>query len=589
MDILLVLLILVTAIVLFATEWLRMDLVALLVLLALVLTGQVTPEQAFSGFSNPAVITVAAMFVLSTGISHTGAMGRVGERMVAFAGNSEARLILVSMLVAALFSSVINNIGATAVLMPVLVSVSHRLRISPSRLLMPLAFASLLGGVCTLIGTPPNILINTLLQEYTGENFNMFSYTPVGLALVVVGIGYMLLLGRHLLPNRKSGALTEEYQVKEYITEVAVLEGSPFAGRTIAKCAFEQEFGLKVRAILRERHKIPKPRRNRVLHEGDILFLEGNPEGILKIRKVKGLDVLPEKDNPVEMITDESMVVIEASLTPTSTMAGKTLRSVRFRDVFGINVLAIWRQGAPVVRKVDHVVLRFGDVLLMQGSEEKIIQLGQDRGFLLLGGVPPVNYRPRQAPLAIIILAGVILASTFRLLPIFVAAPLGAVIMVLTRCLTPKEAYDNIDWPILVLIAGTLPLGLALENSGAALVMAELLIDSVGSLGPWMVLALVVLLTSLLTEFMSHTAAAVLIAPVAFEVAQTLAVSPKPFFMAVALAASSCFMTPISHQSNALVMGPGGYHFFDYTRVGFLLGVLVWCLIILLVPIFFPF
>jgi len=589
MDILLVLLILLAAIVLFATEWLRMDLVAMLVLLALALTGLVTPEQAFAGFSNPAVITVAAMFVLSTGISHTGAMGRIGERMVAFAGNSEARLILISMLVAAGFSAFINNIGATAVLMPVLVSVSRRLNISPSQLLMPLAFASLLGGVCTLIGTPPNILMNTLLMEYTGESFSMFSYTPVGLAIVVVGIGYMLLLGRHLLPIRKSGALTEEYQVKEYITEVAVLEGSPYAGKTIAKCAFEQVFGLRVRAILRDRHKIPKPRRNRVLHEGDVLFLEGNPGGILKIREAKGLDVLPEKDNPPELVTDESMVVVEASLTPTSTMAGKTLRSVRFRDVYGINVLAIWRQGAPVVKKVDHVLLRFGDVLLMQGTEEKIIQLGRDHGFLLLGGVPAVDYRPHQAPLAVAILGLVIAVSTFGLLPIFLSAPLGAVAMILTRCLSLKEAYENIDWPILVLIAGTLPLGLALENSGAALRIAEVLTDTVGTLGPWMALALVVLLTALLTEFMSHSAAAVLIAPIAYEVSQTLAVSPQPFFMAVALAASSCFMTPISHQSNALVMGPGGYRFFDYTRVGAPLGVLIWGVIILLVPVFFPF
>jgi len=589
MDILLVLAILVVAIVLFATEWLRMDLVALLVLLALAVTGLVTPEEAFSGFSNPAVITVAAMFVLSTGISHTGAMGHIGERMVAFAGNSEARLILVSMLVAAVFSAFINNIGATAVLMPVLVSVSRRLRISPSRLLMPLAFASLLGGVTTLIGTPPNILMNTLLHEYTGASFSMFSYTPIGLVLVAAGIGYMLLVGRHLIPVRKSGVLTEEYQVKEYITEVQVLEGSPLTGKTIAKCSFEQEFGLKVRAILRDRHKIPKPRRNRVIHDNDILFLEGKPEGILKIREVKGLEVLPEKDNPVDELSDESMVVIEASLTPTSTMAGKTLRSVRFRDVFGINVLAIWRQGAPVVKKVDHVVLRFGDVLLLQGTEDRIIQLGHDQGFLLLGGVPAVDYRPRQAPLAVAILLLVIILSSFGLMPIFLSAPLGAVAMILSRCVSLKEAYENIDWPILILIAGTLPLGMALENSGAALMIAGLLTDSVGSLGPWMVLALVVIITAILTEFMSHAAAAVLIAPVAYEVAQTLAVSPKPFFMAVALSASTCFMTPISHQSNALVMGPGGYHFLDYTRVGAPLGLLTWILITLLVPVVFPF
>ncbi len=590
MEIALVLIILLAAIVLFATEWVRMDLVALMVLLALALTGLVTVEQAFSGFSNPAVITVAAVFVISAALTNTGALAPVGDKLVRFAGGSEKRMIVAIMLTSAFFSSFINNIGATAVLMPVVISMAQRGKVSPSKLLMPLAFGSLLGGVCTLIGTPPNILMNTLLQQYDGSSFGMFSFTPVGIILLAFGVLYMTLAGRHLLPKRKAGTLTEAYQVKEYITEVEIQEGSSLAGQTISKSALERDFGLEVRAILRGKIKIPFPHRNRKLREGDILFLKGNPESILKVREKKGVEVVPERDNPVGPVgKKEDLVVVEASLTPTSEMVGRTLREVRFADTHGLTVLALWRRGSPVVTKVDHVVLEFGDVLLLQGPEERVIHLGKEHGFLLLGGVSPDPYRPKKAPIAVLTLLGVIVLATTGALPIMISAALGALVVVLTRCITPAEAYDSIDWMIIILIAGTLPLGLAMENTGAARFLGDLIIGVLGDYGPWVVLAAVILLTSLLTEIMSHAAAAVLIAPIAYNTAISLAVSPRPFFMAVAIAASSCFMTPISHQSNALVMGPAGYRFLDYTRAGAPLNFGVWVLATLLVPVFFPF
>jgi di/tricarboxylate transporter len=285
----------------------------------------------------------------------------------------------------------------------------------------------------------------------------------------------------------------------------------------------------------------------------------------------------------------DEMVVVEASLTPNSELVGKTLREVRFGDTHGLTVLAIWRHGGPVVKKVDHVELRFGDVLLIQGPEEKIIHLGKEHDFLLLGGVSPAPYRPQKAPAAVLILAMVVLLAATGILPIMLAATLGALVMVLSRCLTAKEAYESVDWSIILLIAGTLPLGLAMEKSGAARLLADLIIGAVGPFGPWMVLGAVFLITFALTEVMSHAAAAVLIAPIAFNTALDLGVSPKPFFMAVAIAASSCFMTPISHQSNALVMGPGGYRFFDYTKVGTPLNLGIWLIATLLIPIVFPF
>jgi di/tricarboxylate transporter len=589
MEITLTLLILLVAIVLFATEWIRMDLVSLMILMAVVLTGLVTPEEAFSGFSNPAVITVAAMFVLGTGISYTGAISTLGEHLIRLTGHNQMLMIASIMTTVAFFSAFINNIGATAVLMPVVITMAQRTKIPPSKLLIPLAFGSLLGGVCTLIGTPPNILINTLLQQYTGQGFSMFDFTPLGLVLLACGIIYMALFGHKLLPQRKSGTLTEAYQVKEYITEVEILEGSPLHGKTISKSMLERDFNMKVRALLRNRQKIPQPKRNRKLYSGDIIFLEGNPEGILKVRKEQGLAVVPERDNPQAGTDGEKIVVVEASLAPNSEMVGKTLRQVRFADTHGLTVLAIWRSGASVVRKVDHVTLRFGDVLLLQGPEEKVRHLGQGHGFLVLGGVDPVSYRPRRAPIAVATILGVILMSVTGTMPIVVAATFGALVMIMTRCLTMKEAYDSIDWPILILIAGTLPLGYAMENSGVAHLLASFIIDWIGPFGPWAVLGAVFLITFCLTEVMSHAAAAVLVAPIAYNTAIDLAVSPQPFFMAVAVAASMCFMTPISHQSNALVMGPGGYKFFDYTKVGAPLNIMVWIIATLVIPLLFPF
>jgi len=590
MEITLVLTILVIAIILFATELIRMDVVSLMVLLALGLTGLVTPYEAFSGFSNPAVVTVAAMFVLSSAISNTGVTGKLGEKILQVAGNSEPRLIVAIMLTVALISAFINNIGSTAVLLPLVMGIAQKARVAPSKLLIPLAFGSLMGGVCTLIGTPPNILMNELMFEYSGERFTMFDFTPIGLVIVIFGTAYMALIGRHLLPNRKSGTLTEAYQVKEYITEVEIDPDSPLDSKTISQSKLEEDFNLKVRAILRDGHKFPFPRRNRKLRAGDTLFLEGNPDGILKVRKKNGLTVVPERDNPLMGNGDPSdVVVVEASLAPTSDMVGKTLREVRFADTHGLTVLALWRSGSPVVKKVDHVLLKFGDVLLLQGPEEKVLHLGKEHGFLLLGGVPTTTYVPQKAPIALLILIGVIVLAATGLLPIMLAASLGALMMILLRCLTMTEAYDAIDWSIIMLIAGTLPLGHAMENSGAARFLADLIINSVGDFGPWIVLGAVFLITFALTEVMSHAAAAVLIAPIAFNTALHLGVSPKPFFMAVAIAASSCFMTPISHQSNALVMGPGGYRFFDYIKVGTGLNFAIWIIATLLIPLLFPF
>jgi di/tricarboxylate transporter len=590
MDALLILIILSIAILLFAGNWFRVDLVSLMILLALGITGLVTPTEAFSGFSNPAVITVAAMFVISAGLTQTGALRPLTTRLLKISGQQESRMVLTIMLTSAILSAFINNIGATALLMPLTIEMGQKGGVSPSKLLIPLAFGSLLGGVCTLIGTPPNLLANALLQQHADESFSMFEFTPIGITMLLAGTFYMVTIGRRLLPDRKSGNLTTAYQVKAYIAEVEVLSGAKIANKTIAASHLEESHKLKVRAILRGRQKFPFPHRNRKILEGDILFIEGSPKEILGIRLSDGLQVVPEKEYPKDPFRErEDVLVVEASLTPTSEMVGKTLREVKFAETYGLTVLAIWRSGAPVVRKVDHVILRFGDVLLLQGTRDHVVHLGRSHGFLLLGDIETSPYRPHRGPASIAILAAAVLLATTGLLPIMLSATLGALSLVLIRCLSVKDAYESIDWSIILLIAGTLPLGIAMEKSGLAEQMANILIASAGNLGPWPVLSLLIFLALLLTAIMSNAATVVLLAPIAYSIAVSLSVSPKPFFMGIAIAASICFISPIGHQSNALVMGPGGYRFFDYSRAGAGLNLVCWVLASLLLPLFFPF
>ncbi|MCF6178454.1 MAG: SLC13 family permease [Geopsychrobacter sp.] len=590
MDALLVLFILSVSILLFASNRIRVDLVSLMILLALGITGLVTPAEAFSGFSNPAVITVAAMFILSSGLTHTGALQPLTSRLLEISRQSEQRMVITIMLTSALFSAFINNIAATALLMPLTIEMGKKGNVNPSKLLIPLAFGSLLGGVCTLIGTPPNLLANALLMQHAGTSFSMFDFTPLGIVLLIAGVLYMSTFGRRFLPERKTGTLTSAYQVKAYIAEVEVLPGAAIANKTIAASRLEENHALKVRAILRGRQKFPFPHRNRKILAGDILFVEGNPKTILQLHRAEGLQVVPEKEYPKDPHRErEDVLVIEASLTPTSEMVGKTLREVKFAETYGLTVLAIWRSGAPVVRKVDHVILRFGDVLLLQGTHDHVVHLSKNHGFLLLGDIETSPYRPHRGPASIAILAGAILLATGGIMPIMLSATLGALLMVLSRCLSIKDAYESIDWSIILLIAGTLPLGIAMESSGLAAKIAGFLIQFSGTLGPWPVLSILIFLTILLTAIMSNAATVVLLAPIAYSTAISLNVDPKPFFMGIALAASICFISPIGHQSNALVMGPGGYRFSDYTRSGMGLNLICWALASLLIPVLFPF
>lgn len=566
-----------------------MDLVSLLILLCLPLFDIIPAEQAFLAFSNPAVITVAAMFVISAAIANTGVTAHLGRWLFSFAEKSETKLVLAIMSLTAVASAFINNIGAAAVLLPMVTGIAKKAQIAASRLLMPLAFGSLIGGVCTLIGTPPNILINELMLEYSGQEFSMFDFTPLGLIVIVIATCYMIFIGRHLLPNNPPPSLKQLNLVKAYISEIKLTENSSFVGKTLQETALASDFQFNIRSLLREQLKITSPRLSIVLRANDILFLEGKPEQLLKLKKLKGIEILPGSRQEAEEKAADNHIVAEVALTPNNELVGKTLREVHFRDTHGLNVLAIWRRGEPVVKRVDHVMLKFGDMLLIEGPESQILHLADKHDFLLLGGIKPEPYLPAKAPLAVIIIVAVILSVTGGLLSIMHAAALGAVAMVLTRCIKLTDAYESINWPVIMLIAGTLPLGTAMEVSGASLYLTEHLTRLAGPYGPWLTLSVLFLITMLLTCIMSNAATAVLLAPIAYDLSVHFGVNPQPFFMTVALASSTCFMTPVSHQSNALVIGPGGYVFTDYLRVGTPLNILIWLAASMMIPLLFPF
>jgi di/tricarboxylate transporter len=773
-----VLLILALAVLFFITEWLRMDLVALLVLGALALTGLVTPAQALSGFSNPAVVTVWAVLILSGALARTGVAGRLGRLVLRLAGEGEARLLAVIMITAGVLSGFMNSIGVASLLLPVVIDISRRTDRPPSRLLIPLAFASLMGGLNTLIGTPPNLLISESLRSAGLQAFEMFDYTPVGLAVLLTGIIFMLLIGRHLLPERDivrelaapgPEELKEHYDLQERMTFLRVPGGSPLHGSTLAESRLGSALELTVLAVFRGRESHLAPgasftlragdrllvegrmkrwrelsgnnhlelkdqnlpleeiftldyqlaeleitsdsgwkgqtlrqidfwqayqisvvaiRRgkdfirtnlgNVTLKEGDVLLVQGQPEQLeglgqraeLYFRRLEdleeyqlqervmlvkvpqdsvlvgktlpesrlgdayGLDVLTiireegeqlKPDTQVQLQAGDALLIkgkeqelrmisglgnleilttpqidlndldteetglLEVVLSPHSTLVGKSLRELDFRTRFGLSVVAIWREGRAYRSNLREMKLRFGDALLLFGPRQRLKLMGSEGDFLVLSEKVAAPPRLEKAPLALLIMTLVLVPVIAGWLPIALSTVVGAALMVLTGCLEMDEAYRQIEWRAVFLIAGMLPLGIAMQETGAANLLGEGLISLIGGLGPLAVLIGLFLLAVLGSQFMPNPAVAVLLAPIALSAAAELGVSPYPLMMTVAVSSSAAFLSPVGHPANLLVMGPGGYRFRDYFRVGLPLSVIVLVVVSLILPIFFPF
>ena len=589
-DIALTFAVVACAIVLFATEKLRVDVIAMLVLLTVALTGLVTPTQAFAGFSNPAVITVWAVYIVSAGMLLTGVADVMGRALLRVAGTSETRLIVVIMITCGVMSAFINNVGATAMLLPVVIGISRRTNVAISRLLIPLSFSSLLGGNMTLIGTPANILGANILIERDLESFGFFDFVPMGLIVFAVGIAYMAGLGRHLLPVRQSPEDPEVFlrHLRDYLSEAQVVPESRLVGETLKESALGADYDVTVISIIRSGETISELHSHTRIEAGDILVLKGQAADLLRSQEELGVVIGPGPDPQVVGLEQGDITVVEATLAPNTTMEGRTLEQVNFRDNFGFSALAIWRRGEIVTRRLRSLPLQFGDALLLRGPTHRLRSLRQGDEFLLLEPLQRKSLRKDKAPIAVGAMALVLVLVMAAGVSIATAMVLGAMVMVLTGCLTMEEAYSHIDWRTVFLVAGMLPLGAAMENTGAARYLADLLLDLVGGWGPLAVLAGIYLLTALITQPMSNAAAVVLMVPIAIDAAQSLGASVQPFVLATVIGASTSFLTPVGHKANVLVFGPGGYKFFDFTRAGAPLNIIIFGVMLLTLPVVWP-
>ncbi|MFN2142298.1 MAG: SLC13 family permease [Candidatus Promineifilaceae bacterium] len=588
----LVLAILFFALILFVSEKLRVDVVAMLVLAALIVTGLVTPEEAFSGFSSPAVITVGAVFIISGALYQTGIADAIGETMLRFGGSSPLRVMVIMMVTVGVMSAFMNNIGAVAILLPAVITISEKIEIPPSKLLMPLAFAALLGGNMTLIGTPPNILANDILIQFGGEPFGFFDFLPMGLIVLTAGILYMVIAGRHLLPARHTASTpSQSFRLRPYLTEVRVNENSILVDKSLAEAEINRKYALNVIHIVRDDSPPFFPGADRPIRAGDILLVEGQPLEILNASTA--LNLLPvsaSDDQEIEQtLAAGSERLVEVTLSPRSDLEGKTLKDIDFRARFDLVVLAIRHQGRSIITRLPEIPLSFGDALLVQGEAERIEQLRQDSNFLILDTPSLKTRRLDKAPLAAIILIGALIIIITGWLSPAAVLLIAALLMILTGILRMDEAYEAIDWRSIFLIAGILPLGIAMETSGTAVLIADQIVALLGDLGPRGEMIGLIIMTALLTEVISNAAATVLVVPIAIDIAFGLNVSARTYVMAVVLAASTSFLMPIGHQVNVLIFGPGGYRFSDYPRVGIGLNLIILLLVALFLPLVWPF
>lgn len=585
-DAILVLAILVGAVALFISEKYPLDFVALLVLATLLVLGLVTPEEGISGFSNPATVTVAAMFILSAGLQKTGATAAVGRLMVRF-GQSYFTALVVIMGTIGVMSAFINNTAAVAVFIPLVMVVANRRKIAASRLLIPLSYASQFGGVCTLIGTSTNLLVSSISEQAGYGAFSMFEFSRMGLILFATGVVFFLTLGRWLLPERKAQELAVAYQLGEYITEMRVGQNSPLIGKTVRESRLGEDHDVTVLRLLHVAKAVWAPLRQ-TLETGDVLLVRGKLDELMSLRESARLELNVEFKLRDSTLQTEEMRLVQALVAPGSELIGLTLKDLDFRNRYKALVLAVQRRGETISDKLNSVRLGLGDALLIQAPEAQLRALRNDEDFIVLDEVPGAGMQ-HKAPVVLAILAAVVGLAAFNVLPILVSALLGCAAMVLTRCLRLDEAYGAINWQVIFLLAGILPLGIAMQKSGAAGSIADNAVGMVGDMGPVAVLAVVYLMTSIMTDCMSNNAAAVLLAPIAISTAEAAGINPRPLLMAITFAASTGFSTPVGYQTNTMIYNPGGYKYTDFLRTGVPLSILFWIMSVIFIPRFWSF
>ncbi|MBN2306324.1 MAG: SLC13 family permease, partial [Anaerolineae bacterium] len=615
--------ILAIAIVLFITEWLRVDVVALGVVVALMVSGVLSTSEALSGFSNPVVLIVAALFIVGGAVLQTGLAGMIGQRILIIAGPSESRLILVIMLAAGLLSGLMSDTGTVAVLLPAIVSLARSANISPSKLLIPVSYGALLGGATTLIGTPPNIIVSDILREQGEAPFQFFSYTPVGLLMLMAGTVFMVTVGRRILPDHKTTSSLQQqvqspeelmnlYRLPDNLFRLRVPQESTLTGQTLADSCLRERFNVTVLEIVRA----PKPQAivrlgdqrlvlqsetldtlypnaSTGINADDVLIVQGAEAAVKQAVAFWNLILQPVSPADGQSLLNQEAGIAEVLLPPRSTLLGKTLVDVRFGSTYKLTVLNLIRPGqAELTAPLKELSLQVGDILLVQGYWQSILALRQHaRDFVVLGqpeSMAGALYRHR-APVAFLILVGMLVALVSGIGSVAMVSMAASLLIVLTGCLTMDDAYAAIDWKSIVLIAGMLPMSTALEKVGLVQEIAQGLTSGLGDFGPLVIMAGLFLMASIFTQVISNTATTVIIAPIALATARELDVTPHAFLMAVSIAASMAFASPVASPVNTLVMGAGRYRFADYIRVGVPMILIMLIVTLIGVPLLWPF
>jgi len=588
MNLVLTLIVLVAAVGLFISGKLRADLIAICTLIALLVLGLISPEQSLTGFANQATITIGAMFIVSAGLVRTGLVQWVAYRIERLAGKGELRLLLVLCTIAAVLSAFLVNTAVVAIFIPVAISLTKTRKISLSRVLIPLSFASQFGGVCTIIGSSTNILVNGIGISQGIRPFGFFEFASLGLVMVVVGIIYLLVTSRWLLPKRKGEiSQIDKYRLADYTAEMQVLGSSALIGKSWKESKISRDTKIDLSNLMREGKSVTRPQTTKI-RPGDLLILYGNMEQIIELGNKYSLEMM-EQAKFIDQEHSHQVQLVEALIPPNSNLIGRTLQNSDFFRRYKATILAIQRRGKTLKDRLADTKLNSGDTLLLHGHKDDVLSLMNSANVIVTNELHDFHFRKDKAIPALIMTLAIVLLSAFNVTPIMVAAIIGAAGMIITRCITLEEAYDAIDWKIIFLLGGIIPLGIAIEQNGLVSFLSDNILQAFSGYGPIMLLAITYMVVAVLTEGITNNAAAVIMAPIVIGLASSMNVDPRPFLVAVTFAASTSFATPIGYQTNTMVYSTGGYRFTDFARIGIPLNIIFLILATILIPLIWPF
>ena len=593
-EIVFVLALIVLAFILFVSEKFSLDVTALFILTILFTGGFLTVEEAISGFSNPAVITIALLFILSQGLQKTRILEYLIVRINKLVSQSKNLGLGVYLLTIAFASALMNNNAIVAVFMPVTIRLAHQYHMSPSKLLIPLSYAAIMGGTLTLVGTSTNLIVNAVYIENGGSPLGMFEFAKYGWITLLVGLIYVLWIAPKILPSRTvTSSLTQSYHMAGYLTEMKISEDSPLVGSTCQERNVNQSYDVIVLDIQRDGRLIAYNVGRQTLRAGDILFVKGSLESFLRMKEVEKVTLLTDEKLTQSELEQDDNILVECMVTDQSDVIGKTLREANFRKRFGAFILAIRREGLIIRKKIAHVVLHTYDTLLIYGAKRQISELEKSGKFILLGEMQADLVKVRFWWISIVSIVLTVFLAAIGVLPILKGALISAVILMMFRVISPNEAYESIHWQVIVLIAALIPLGIVIQSSGTATYIANMIMQYVDTLSPsiqpYVLFALVYFVTMVMTEVSSNTATAIIMTPIVIAITADMQFDPRPFIFGVCFAASASFSTPVGYQTNLMVYGPGGYRFSDYMKTGIPLALTFWILAILIIPTIWPF